>query len=285
VNYLIIPCSARSHLDIDGRRLSFGWAKQPAKRAKPAYASYPEDARLECWFCLGAPTCETHLVASVGDSAYVAQPKGALVPEHALIVPISHVPTTGVAPDVATYKAALFRCFRDSLDATGVAFERFAPTTKKGVYHAHVQVVPVRRRSAADIVEAFQTAAQRAGFELQTEGKRRDEPADDDASSAYFVVDIASSGTTTTTLRNRGARVPLHFGRQVLAELLGTPAKAHWKACELGKDDERALCAAFKDLFLPFDPFAAAPAAASADSEAAAVKDPTTSSEAPPASS
>lgn len=33
------------------------------------------DARQECWFCLASPQLEDHLVCSVADEIYLAQPK------------------------------------------------------------------------------------------------------------------------------------------------------------------------------------------------------------------
>ena len=48
------------------------------------------DPRTECWFCMASPQFEDHLVVTIGEEVYLASPKGALVPEHALIVPIAH---------------------------------------------------------------------------------------------------------------------------------------------------------------------------------------------------
>ena len=49
---------------------------------------YPKDSRMECWFCLASPTCEKHLLVSIGETAYVTMPKGALIDTHSLIVPV-----------------------------------------------------------------------------------------------------------------------------------------------------------------------------------------------------
>ena len=38
----------------------------------------------------------------------------------------------------------------------------------------------------------------------------------------------------------------LHFGRDLLAAALGTPQRAHWKACEVSLSEEERLVAAFK---------------------------------------
>ncbi|CAN0403415.1 unnamed protein product, partial [Ectocarpus sp. 13 AM-2016] len=51
------------------------------------------DPRQECWFCLASPQLEDHLVCSVADEIYLAQPKASKrysFPGHVLIVPVSH---------------------------------------------------------------------------------------------------------------------------------------------------------------------------------------------------
>lgn len=45
---------------------------------------------IKCWFCLASPDVEKHLIASIGDFCYLALPKGGLVPEHCMVVPIDH---------------------------------------------------------------------------------------------------------------------------------------------------------------------------------------------------
>jgi Protein similar to CwfJ C-terminus 1 len=48
------------------------------------------DDRSECWFCLASPHLEEHLLTTIAEESYLALPKGALVPSHVLIVPITH---------------------------------------------------------------------------------------------------------------------------------------------------------------------------------------------------
>ncbi|KAH9519188.1 hypothetical protein Btru_074929 [Bulinus truncatus] len=43
-----------------------------------------------CWFCLGSPEVEKHLVVSVGDQVYLALAKGGVVDDHVLIIPVYH---------------------------------------------------------------------------------------------------------------------------------------------------------------------------------------------------
>lgn len=48
----------------------------------------------ECWFCLSSPNVESHLIVSIGEHYYCALPKGPLVQDHALIIPVEHSPNT-----------------------------------------------------------------------------------------------------------------------------------------------------------------------------------------------
>ena len=43
--------------------------------------------------------------------------------------------------------------------------------------------------------------------------------------------------------------VPLQFGREVLAAVLGKPELAHWKSCVLEKQQEEAMATAFRKSF------------------------------------
>ena len=53
-------------------------------------------SRRDCWFCLASANCEKHLLVDIGEDFYVALPKGGLIKEHALIVPIAHSTTLGM---------------------------------------------------------------------------------------------------------------------------------------------------------------------------------------------
>nr|KAG5702915.1 hypothetical protein BaRGS_034688 [Batillaria attramentaria] len=67
--------------------------KQPRKPVEPTGP---------CWFCLGSPQVEKHLVVSVGTLTYLALAKGGLVADHVLILPIQHHQST-IVPAGAPY--------------------------------------------------------------------------------------------------------------------------------------------------------------------------------------
>src|SRR5690606_23012868 len=43
-----------------------------------------------CWFCLSNPDIEKHLIISIGNEVYLTLAKGAITPNHILIIPIEH---------------------------------------------------------------------------------------------------------------------------------------------------------------------------------------------------
>ena len=97
-------------------------SKRPPLLSDPSRR--PPAPRGPCWFCLGSPEVEKHLVVTIGDNvrnlvflhsqwgvpgcnppppppqSYLALPKGGLVTEHMLILPIGHYAASTDAPQV-----------------------------------------------------------------------------------------------------------------------------------------------------------------------------------------
>jgi diadenosine tetraphosphate (Ap4A) HIT family hydrolase len=94
-----------------------------------------------CWFCLSSPDVESHLVISIGDGYYCALAKGPLVPEHVLVIPVEHFPTTITMPaepeaELRRYKNALGKYF-EKQGKTAVYFEWVSQQSR----HANLQVM------------------------------------------------------------------------------------------------------------------------------------------------
>lgn len=69
-----------------------------------------------CWFCLSSPEIEKHLIVDIGHHAYMALPKGGLVPDHLLILPVNHIQSMVAAPEdvrdeIEKYKKALIAMY------------------------------------------------------------------------------------------------------------------------------------------------------------------------------
>lgn len=65
----------------------------------------------------------------------------------------------------------------------------------------------------------------------------------------------ASYPTSRLLHRAKDSKIPVQFGREILAGVLGRPERAFWKACEVGKEAEVEAADAFKHIFSSFDPF------------------------------
>lgn len=77
----------------DGQSFFFGNQRRPKRqRDGNGRSRKPREPSGPCWFCLGSPEVERHLVVSVGKKgkAYLAMPKGLLTDGHILILPVQH---------------------------------------------------------------------------------------------------------------------------------------------------------------------------------------------------
>ena len=125
----------------------------------------PPSVREKCYFCLanndGDNDVETHLIASIGENAYMTIAKGPLstartfpdlgFPGHMLIIPIAHTPTISSLPDpdvrTSTYQEMLkFRRALNSMlsdTATGNLGSVTWEVSRSKVRHVHWQFLPV----------------------------------------------------------------------------------------------------------------------------------------------
>ena len=94
---------------------------------------------------------------------------GPVTPQHALILPIAHLPVStqfseSMLTEVSRFKTALRQTLA-LVDQTCVFFERHVPT--KGVSHMHLQCLPVPNANIAAIGPAFAAAATKIGIDLR----------------------------------------------------------------------------------------------------------------------
>mmetsp|Transcript_19295 Transcript_19295/g.25141 ORF Transcript_19295/g.25141 Transcript_19295/m.25141 type:complete len:298 (+) Transcript_19295:950-1843(+) len=240
------------------------WGKKRTEPTEPRQR-YEADTRVDCWFCLASSTCEAHLVASIAEDVYLSLPKGALCDGHVLVLPVPHSCNHAQLSDAAhsevlSYKQALSKCFFTSYGGAGmVVFERYADT--RGTYHMHQQVVPLPASMTGAAKKAFERSGKRQSLNLVE--MIGDDSLQSTGDDFYFYVEIwaptghaaALSPTTRLIHRAKNTRIPVQFGREVLASLLGHPERSFWKTCEVSKDQEAVATEAFKGRFASFDPF------------------------------
>lgn len=249
---------------------------------------HPPRAPQECWFCLSSPTLSSHLLISIGASAYLAAPKGGLSEGHVLIVPVAHAGSTGelLASSAKSGDAAdEARATLDEMEkywtavskmesSNGnliVGFEVSPPPPADGRRQAHMalQLVPVpgSRLDDSKFRDIATKLANRAGMEVYSgpvteSGISRGVP--HDPSQAYIrfllpegsVTLIPSPPTQQPAhLPARPASFPFTLPRQVLVDFLGMDAGlVDWKKCALGEEKESEAVERYKERFGGFDP-------------------------------
>ncbi|CAG2205549.1 CWF19-like protein 1 [Mytilus edulis] len=204
-----------------------------------------------CWFCLGSPEVEKHLVVSVGIHTYLALAKGGLVDDHILILPIGHHQSTTSAPsevidEINRYKTALKKFFKQ-IGKSVVFFERNYKTQ-----HLQIQVVPVPIDCVQELKDAFMQCSEEENVELNEIPKHSDLKQIVPSGTPYFYAEIPSGEKLLHRIKKQ---FPIQFGRDVLSsvQVLNMPERVDWRNCKISKDKEARLAAKFKEDFKQFD--------------------------------
>eukprot|EP01130_Rhizamoeba_saxonica_P017889 TRINITY_DN879_c0_g2_i2.p1 TRINITY_DN879_c0_g2~~TRINITY_DN879_c0_g2_i2.p1 ORF type:complete len:566 (-),score=121.71 TRINITY_DN879_c0_g2_i2:702-2399(-) len=203
-----------------------------------------------CWFCL--EDAEKHLIVTVGQYFYIALAKGGINPYHCLIVSILHKWSS---------EANLFRKMLDELLAwkkaitmffnregfTPVFYEHYVPRDG-GDHHMHIQVIPVAKNLEDKVKRAFEEEGGQYRVRFKTL-----EILDTVRDVAGFDPYIAFQVNNTKCVYRVDSRIPFHFGRTVLANLLGVPERSDWKACVQPRALEESATTDFRNNFAPFN--------------------------------
>lgn len=211
----------------------------------------PPPLKGSCWFCLGSPQVEKHLVISVGDDSYVALAKGGLVPDHVLICPIGHFESTvklteDVLMEIEKYKNALRKLFH-SEGKSCIIFERNFYTQ-----HLQLQVVPVPQTDVEELKDIFREHGDFNSLSLREVAVNTELKQAVPIGAPYFVAEFDNGERLLHRVSNK---MPLQFGREVIASpsLLNMADRVDWKACKVSEDEEKKMVAAFRKKFQPFD--------------------------------
>jgi len=126
----------------------------------------------------------------------------------------------------------------------------------KGTLHGHLQVVPVPQSLISNALPQLRTES--SALNLQFTDFPPEKTIKEIAGpSIYFSIEIYSAGGKILLVHMPGegsGPVPLQFGREWAAKLLGCPERVDWRQCAVSKKEEEASVAQFKKLFEEFDP-------------------------------
>ncbi|XP_026194561.1 uncharacterized protein LOC34618588 [Cyclospora cayetanensis] len=218
------------------------------------------EPHADCWFCLASPQVEKHMIVDIKDRLYMAVPKGGLTPYHLLLIPIAHLPSLAYADadtrrEAAAIVAATRKAFhQQNLDL--VVYERYVPMKATRAMHSQVHAVPCHRSQSMRAEALFEKRARRAGLVLKKMPTDADLTAlaelARDPHLGYFYVELPGLCTARGQTIERylyvqpgrdSQKIPMNFGREVLAELLEAHDKVNWQTCLVPKDEEEKLAA------------------------------------------
>ncbi|XP_063242249.1 CWF19-like protein 1 [Bacillus rossius redtenbacheri] len=217
----------------------------PTRKQRPVF---DQDS---CWFCLSSADVEKHLVISIGEEAYLALAKGGLVPDHLLILPVTHHQSLSDVPEAVTkeikkFKSALKSYFRTQ-NKVPVFYERNYKTS-----HLQIQVVPIDIDLSDRLKEVFQESAEAQGFELDElpPHSKLDQIAP--PGTPYFYAELPTGEKLFHRVKKN---FPLQFGREVLASssLLDMEDRSDWRDCKIPKEEETEQAKQFRNAFQKFD--------------------------------
>lgn len=240
---------------IEQRKMSDGKPmRQKLSSRKP-----PTDTS-QCWFCLANPQVESHLLVSFGEESYLALPKGGLIPNHVLIVPLAHISSLIEAnkqtlDEINRYIAALKQLFKRV-----IIFERSVKVSNVPV-HMLLHVIPIGDNVSDDdcynafendarTVLGYETEVRRFGPEVSLQDAIHEAGLDE---MQYFVAEMPDNGKIIHEIPDRFIKDVLSMGRRPCASLLDIPEREDWHNCILSTAEEAKLVSEFKKIFKPYD--------------------------------
>lgn len=266
-----------------GRNHQYSDHERPRKGQRMrSGARQPPPGPQECFFCLSNPNLSTHLVASIGDEAYLTTAKGPLTtsdtnnqhglsfPCHMLIIPLTHSPTLAsidgengarqkTFEEMTSFRNALQRMVSKASNGKlgAVTYE----ISKGDGVHTHWQFLPV----PADLVKkglveaAFRVEAENLrypAFEVRDPGIGQGEG---DFFRAWLwtpseegIADEATEKCITLPFDYK-TRFSLQYGRIVMAKLLSLESRIQWRDCAQSEEEEKQEIAIFNKTFAEFD--------------------------------
>lgn len=174
---------------------------------------------------------------SIGENLYVTLAKGGLIPEHLIIIPIEHHPsTTPLTPEMQN---ELFDTIKKIEAGLGKQFVVFAHR-HNAAHHLHFQLVTIP--AGKNLSEFAQSFADRKGYKLINLPELN--LSDNDH---QFIIWVSRDDEAVFNIPiESGSYFPANFGRELLAEFLGVTDRLDWKQSPLTDDDEKRLVETFK---------------------------------------
>mmetsp|Transcript_44272 Transcript_44272/g.102266 ORF Transcript_44272/g.102266 Transcript_44272/m.102266 type:complete len:362 (-) Transcript_44272:134-1219(-) len=270
-------CDLNELLEVGkGRKLTVKMSRPKNGPRKKREVQIVIEPHAACWFCLVNPNIEKHMIVGTTPEVYVAGARGAITPEHVMVLPVKHAPCfIACGEELQEALSAHVRAVRSMFQSAGqecLVWERWLPMEMSEANHMQIQVLPMDGSVAMTAREVLAQIAQKylAGSRM-TPVASYDEVADhldDDAGTPYIYFELPGDNTAKGRLIERYVyvqkpgcpRMPVNFGRQVACAMLDCEEKVDWKSCMESPEVEKDLAKAFREKFKAFKPAKVKPA-------------------------
>lgn len=227
----------------------------------------------QCFFCVGNANTETHMIVSIGSSAYLTIAKGPLTRSnknllfsgHGILIPIEHTATVSqdspVRKELLRYQDSLVTAFDEQKPNLKLIFWEISRDTN---IHHHIQFLPVQDTLLGKFPNSLNLRVKLNNEKFKKNQKLNFQKFTDSSDPALLKIIESNNYMMFTLCENKTNRIyyitPLNenpidiqFPRRVLAHVLNLPDRVHWDKCQQPKLKEMSDCDNFKSFFQKYD--------------------------------
>ncbi|EGW34894.1 uncharacterized protein SPAPADRAFT_64109 [Spathaspora passalidarum NRRL Y-27907] len=229
-----------------------------------------------CFFCLGNPKIEHHMIVSIGANAYLTIAKGPLTRSnrnlyfsgHGILIPIEHIPTirskgdiqdNPIYKEIIKYQQSLVSAFFEQKPSYRLVFWEVSRSTN---VHLNIQFVPVEEQFLGKFAPSLSSRTKANNIKFTKNHKLNfhkfidlQDPklAGIINKSDYIMFTIWTNPTEQeihiAELDDASKPIDIQFPRRVLADTLNLRSRVYWDKCQQPKFKEIEDCEEFKKFF------------------------------------
>ncbi|RLV92122.1 CWF19-like protein DRN1 [Spathaspora sp. JA1] len=235
-----------------------------------------------CFFCLGNPKTEAHMIVSIGTHSYLTIAKGPLTRSnrnlffsgHGILIPIQHIPCirsnsevpvqeSPIYKEIMKYQHALVSAFFDQKPDYRLVFFEISRLTN---VHLNIQFMPVEFQLLSKFVSSLSERTRANNTKFTKNHKLNFQKFTDlnhpdlikiINESDYIMFTIWSSINEPeihiTELEDSSKPIDIQFPRRVLADTLNLRNRVYWDKCQQPKIKEVEDCENFKKFLHNYD--------------------------------
>ncbi|KAI5960314.1 uncharacterized protein KGF55_004606 [Candida pseudojiufengensis] len=227
----------------------------------------------ECFFCVGNPKTETHLIVSVGKHSYLTVAKGPLTRSnqdlsfsgHGIIIPIQHISNIteeheDIRQEINKFQSTIYQSFVKQKPFLSLIF--FEINRFNNIHH-NIQFLPIHESQLKKFQNSLNLKAKinNEKFKRNQSLEFKEFDNEDDPELLkfknldYIKFTIYSKNGVKIYITKlfKDKSFDLQFPRRVLCHLLNLPDRLKWENCQQPKYKEMSDCEEFKKFYKDYE--------------------------------